>query len=614
MCGIVGYIGAKKALPVLLSGLKSLEYRGYDSAGVAVFSRGKVYTKKAVGRVSNLVEAIGTRLNEESNVGIAHTRWATHGGVTEANAHPHWDCEKRFFVVHNGIIENFKELSKELKDKGHKFRSETDTEVLPHLIEEIKKEKTEISLEEAVREALKKINGTYGIIVCDAREPNCLVAARNFSPMVLGVGEGEYILASDVSAILPFTKKVLYLHDGEIVNFNGYGYKISTIGREKVSRAAELLEGQDVVLATKGGHPHFMLKEIFEEPEAIRNSMRGRLDLKNGTAVLGGLKDVERQLIGAERIIISACGSAYLAGSVGKYLLEEFAQIPTDVEFASELRYRKPVFKKGDVFLAISQSGETADTLAALREAKKAGILTLGLVNVVGSTVSRETDAGVYQHIGPEIGVAATKSFISQVSILALISLFLGRERKLSKHAGIAFAKEVALIPEKIEKILAQKKEIEKLAKKYSRAEDFFFLGRKYNLPAALEGALKLKEIAYVHAEGYGAGELKHGPIALIDSEFPSVAIVTKDSVREKMMSNIHEIKARGGPVIAIASEGDREVAKVADDVIYIPKTLECLYPLLTVIPLQLFAYYFGVQRGLDVDKPRNLAKSVTVE
>lgn len=614
MCGIVGYVGKQEALPILLSGLKNLEYRGYDSAGIVVYSGTDVIQERAVGKVYSLEEKLSNRNRKIiGTVGIAHTRWATHGGVTEKNAHPHADCKNEIFLVHNGIIENYKELKAKLEKKHHHFRSDTDTETLVHLIEQIKIEKPRLPLEEAVRLALKQVQGTYGIAVFDKHEPGKIVAARNFSPLLLGIGNKESIVASDSTAIFKITSRVLYLKDGEIATITPDGYSIRTIQNELIKRKTETLEG-DMETAKKGPHPHFMLKEIHEEPDAVRNSIRGRLNLEEGTVRLGGLREVEKKLRNVNRVLICSCGSAYLAAKVGEYMLEEYAGLPTEVEFSSEFRYRKPVFREGDAMILISQSGETADTLASLREAKEKGVLTLGVVNVVGSTLSRETDAGVYQHIGPEIGVAATKSFVSQISILTLLTLLFGRQRGLSLVMGERIMKELERVPRLMEKILKQSTVLKRLAKKYSHFDNFFFLGRKYNLPVAAEGALKLKEISYVHAEGYGAGEMKHGPIAMVDENFPSVVIVPKDSVYEKVISNIQEIKARKGPVFAIATEGDKKIAQIVDDVFYVPKTLEMLTPLLAAVPLHLFAYYFGVLRGHDVDRPRNLAKSVTVE
>ncbi len=614
MCGLVGYIGKQRALPILIEGLKSLEYRGYDSAGILTARGGRVATERAVGRVAALEANVSRRSSRfPGTVGMAHTRWATHGKVSLENAHPHADCRAQIFVAHNGIIENWKELTVKLQKSGHRFRSETDTEVIPHLIETAVRRAKNLPLEEAVRLALKEVRGTYGLIIFSSREPEKLVAARNFSPLLLGIGANEFMVASDATAISKLTRDVLYLKNGEIAVLTPAGYRVFTAQNQAVSRKTEKLEW-DGADAAKGAYPHFMLKEIHEEPDAVRNSIRGRLLPAEGKARLGGLREVEDRLRAAERILISACGSAALAGRVGEYMLEEYAGIPAEVDSASEFRYRKPVFRQNDVFLAISQSGETADTLAATLEAKEKGVLALGLVNVVGSTIARETHAGVYQHAGPEIGVAATKSFASQVAILSLLTLAVGRQRSLSLVMGRRIAEELQRIPALMERVLERKLEMKRLAKKYGSFENFLFLGRKYNFPVAVEGALKLKEVAYVHAEGISAGEMKHGPIAMIDRSLPSIVIAPKDSVYEKMLSNMEEIKARGGPVLAIATEGDTKIAKIADDVFFIPKTLEMLTPLLTALPLHLFAYYVGVLRGRDVDKPRNLAKSVTVE
>ncbi len=611
MCGIVGYIGKRNALAIGVECLRQLEYRGYDSAGVAFLdarSR-KIAAAKAVGRVRQLEEKMDA--SASSPLAIFHTRWATHGAVSEANTHPHADCTQKIWVCHNGIIENYKELREALEKAGHGFRSATDTEVIPHLIEE--ESKTHPLIEEAVRRALQKIRGTYGLVIMSAQEPDKLIAARNFSPLLIGIGTNEYIVASDASAVLKHTAQVVYLDDGEIAVLTPTEHHVYDAGRNHQTKAVHNIEWS-LAQAQKNGYAHFMEKEIFEQPEAIENSIRGRLILDEGMAKLGGLSGATATLRNAKRILIAACGTAHLAGRVGEYMLEEYAGIPTEVDIASEFRYRKPVFRDDDVLLAISQSGETADTLAAIREAKEKGVPALGIVNVVGSTIARETDAGVYQHVGPEIGVASTKAFTSQVAVMALLTLLMGRSREMSLVTGERIAKELQRIPELMRTVLAGRDAIRDLAQKYQPYRNFFFLGRKYNLPVALEGALKLKEISYVHAEGYGAGELKHGPIALIDADFPSVCIVPQDSVYEKMLSNMEEIRARGGPIIAIATEGDRRVHEIADDVIYIPKTLEMLTPLLSVVPLQIFAYHFGVLRGRDVDKPRNLAKSVTVE
>ncbi len=610
MCGIVGYLGKQNAVSVGLECLKQLEYRGYDSSGGAFFdpARNAVFSSKAIGRIHNLEGRLPNDLF--SPLAIFHTRWATHGGVTELNAHPHSDCTGNIWLVHNGIIENFKDIKKELSDAHHTFRSETDTEVMAHLIEE---ELKSHSFEEAVRLALKKIKGTYGFAIMCAREPGKLIAARNFSPLLLGIGVGEYFIASDASAIMKHTRNVIYLDDGEMAVLTPESHRVFDLGNQEHEKEMYEIDWS-YEEAQRGGHAHFMQKEIFEEPEAIENSIRGRLRAEEGLAKLGGLSTVMEQLKLAKRVLISACGTAYYAGKVGEYMLEEYAGIPVKIDYASEFRYRKPVFREGDVFLAISQSGETADTLAALREAKEKGVLALGIVNVVGSTIARETDAGVYQHIGPEVGVASTKAFTSQAAILALLTMLLGRQREMSLVTGKRIAEELKKIPDAMRAILGKEGELKKLAEKYKKAENFLFLGRKYNFPVAHEGALKLKEISYVHAEGCGAGEMKHGPIAMIDEHFPSFFIAPQDSVYEKMLSNMQEVKARKGPVIAIATEGDERVREIADDVVYIPKTLEMLTPLLSVLPLQLFAYYFGTMRGFDVDKPRNLAKSVTVE
>jgi glucosamine--fructose-6-phosphate aminotransferase (isomerizing) len=612
MCGIVGYIGKKQALPILLDGIKNLEYRGYDSAGLAVIEKnGSVKSQKAVGKISALEEKInGDDFN--GTLGIVHSRWATHGGVTETNAHPHHDCTKSIWLVHNGIIENYRELKDFLVKKGHRFVSETDTEVVVHLIEEIKKSQ-KLALAEAVALALKKIKGTYGLAVIDSQNPSQLVAARNFSPLLIGVGEGEYFVASDASAVIRHTRKVVYLNDGEYAVLSNDGFDVYTLSSRPVKKDVKELEW-DTEIAKKDGFAHFMLKEIYSQPEAVENSIRGRLIPGEGMAKLGGLESIKEKLRAVKRLHVVGCGTAYLAGKVGEYMLEEYAQIPVKTEIGSEFRYKKPVFEKGDALLAISQSGETADTLAAIREAKEKGILSLGIVNVVGSSIARETDAGVYQHVGPEVGVASTKAFTSQAVIMALLTLFLGRQRSMSLVMGQRIANEIKKLPVLIKEVLETDSLIKELAEKYMKFENFLYLGRKYNLPVAFEGALKIKEISYVHAEGLGAGEMKHGPLAMINKNFPSVAIIPKDSVYEKNTSNIQEIKARGGPVLAIATRGDKEIAELADDVIYIPKTLEMLTPVLSVIPLQLFAYHFAALKGCDIDKPRNLAKSVTVE
>lgn len=610
MCGIIGYIGKRDALPIIMDGLKRMEYRGYDSSGFVVFGEeGSVVSEKTAGKLANLEAEIAEK-QIKGSVGCGHNRWATHGGVTKENAHPHTDCKNNIWVVHNGIIENYKELKENLRSSGHQFSSETDTEVLAHLVEE---ELGTYPFEEAVRLALQKVRGTYGIVVLSKNEPETLIAARNFSPLLLGIGNGEYFVASDASAVLKHTARVVYLDDGEIAVVKKDGHTVYDLGRNIRNKPYHEIDWSED-LAQKSGFAHFMQKEIFEGPGAIENSIRGRLVPEEGRAKLGGLAEVLPKLKDARRLIISGCGTAYFAGRTGEYALEEYAGIPVEVDLAAEFRYRKPVFQDGDLFLVLSQSGETADTLGALREAKEKGVPALGIVNVVGSTIARETDAGIYQHIGPEIGVASTKAFLSQVTILILLTLLLGRQRNMSLVTGERIARELQKIPSLVRSILDKAEHIHRVAEKYQRYNNFLYLGRKYNYPVAAEGALKLKEISYAHAEGYSAGEMKHGPIAMIDENFPSVCIAPSDSVYEKMLSNIQEIKARKGPVIVVATEGNKEIQELADDVIYIPKTLEMLTPLLSVVPLQLFAYYFGVLRGLDVDRPRNLAKSVTVE
>jgi len=602
MCGIVGYIGKQNATPIIIEGLRRESYRGYDSSGLVVFQNEGVVCIKAIGKLENL-EAKLLNQNLNGTIGLGHVRWATHGGVTEENAHPHTDCKKNIFLVHNGIIENYAALKEKLIQKGHKFSSETDTEVLCHLIENFFRG----NLEEAVRKALQYVKGTYGIAVISRQDPNKIVAARLSSPLLIGFNGDEYIVASDPAAVITRTKKAVNLEDNEIAVIAPEKFFIL---KEKTPQDLEIDSGE----AEKGGYPHFMLKEIMEQPESLSDSLRGRLLVEEGLAKLGGLKKVEDKLREIERLNIIACGTAYHAGMVGEYMLEEYAGISTDVDLASEFRYRKPILDKKTAVLAISQSGETADTIAAIKEAKEKGVMTLGIVNAIGSSITKISEAGVYNHAGLEIGVAATKSFTSQLAVLSLLTLFLARQRQLSLVMGQRIAKEIGRIPELIKQVLINSPQIKELAEKYKNFNNFLFIGRKYNFPIALEGALKLKEISYVHSEGCGAGEMKHGTIALIDENFPTIAICPSDSVYEKMISNIQEIKARNGPIIAMATEGNEEIKNLVKDVIYIPKTLEMLTPILSVIPLQLFAYYMGVARGCDVDKPRNLAKSVTVE
>ena len=613
MCGIVGYIGKNNALPILLDGLKRLEYRGYDSAGVAIKTAAGVSSIKAVGKLAELEKKIGiTPLNPPlsgGQLGIAHTRWATHGQPTEDNAHPHTDCQKKIWLAHNGIIENYQELKSKLEAKGHKFISQTDTEALAHLLEDL----YDGNLTSTLIKALKIIKGAYGLVLYHADEPDKLLAARCGSPLVLGLADDETIIASDVSAIIRYTKQVIYLDDNEVAEINGGGLKIYNLKNEEVAKRTDVIDW-NVAESEKGGFPHFMLKEIFEQPASITNSLRGRIVLEEGKAKLGGLEEVERRLREINKIVIVACGTAKHAGLVGEYMFEEYAGVPTEVDYASEFRYRKPVLDNKTLVIAISQSGETADTLAAVREVKEKGALTLGIVNVVGSTIARETDAGVYNHIGPEISVASTKAFTSQAAILALMAVMLGRQRQLSLVMGQRIVRELAELPDKITEILKSSEAIKTIAEKYYQFKHFAYLGRKYNQPVALEGALKLKEISYIHAEGFPSGEMKHGAIALIDENFPALVIIPADSVYEKNYSNLQEIKARGGQIIAVATPGDERIKQAADEVIYIPKTLEMLTPILASIPLQLFAYHMAVLNGRDVDKPRNLAKSVTVE
>jgi glucosamine--fructose-6-phosphate aminotransferase (isomerizing) len=606
MCGIFAYTGGKQAKEILLQGLSTLEYRGYDSAGLFLSDTGVVRTP---GAVKELREKATKDSNAKS--GIAHLRWATHGEPTEVNAHPHADCDGTVYVMHNGIIENFKELKDGLLERGHTFKSETDTEVLAHLIEEELGAGKEF--EDAVVDTLEKVKGTYGLLVSYAKDPDTIITARMGSPVVLGIGKGENFIASDATPILPHTKEVVFLSDGDVAIITPTTHRVRTLKEKTVVRPSETVEW-DIGEASRGGYPHFMLKEIFEAPEVLTNSIRGRLITNEGRVKLGGLESVSKELAQIDRLIIVACGTAYYAGLVGEYFIEELGGVPVEVELASEFRYRQPIINKNTAVLAVSQSGETLDTLEAIREAKKRGALTLGVVNTVGSTIARETDAGVYNHAGPEIGVASTKAFLSQVAVLALIALFLGRTRGLSKEEGKKLSEALLMLPQLSEKVLAQSDAIKKIADKYADARDFLFIGRRYSYPVALEGALKLKEISYVHAEGTGAGEMKHGPLAMIDEKFPSVAVIPTDSVYEKTLSNMIEIKTRKGPLIAIATEGDTRTPEVANDVVFIPKTLEQLSPILSAIVLQLFAYHFAAGKGLNVDRPRNLAKSVTVE
>ncbi len=610
MCGIVGYIGHRKALPLLLNGLKRLEYRGYDSAGIAVPDNGQLFIAKRAGTVAQLAAEL-TGLDLPATIGIGHTRWATHGEPIDRNAHPHTDASGRIAIVHNGIIENYATLKAMLQEDGYTFRSDTDTEVLAVFIGALYREYGDLEL--AVRTALSEVQGTFGLVVLSCDHPDMLIAARRGSPIVIGIGNGEYIVASDATAIVEYTRSVVYLTDDELAILTRSGFHTKTI--DDVPTTAQLLELEfDLERIEKGGFPHFMLKEIYEQPETFRDACRGRLLPQEGNVKLGGLRSVEQQLRSARRLILTGCGTSWHAALVGEYWIEELARLPVEVEYASEFRYRNPILYPDDVVIAISQSGETADTLAAVREAKLRGATVLGIVNVVGSSIARETHAGVYIHAGPEIGVASTKAFTSQLAVLMLLALYLGRMRHLSAAEAQTIAYELAQLPEKIRTILSRADSIRDIAHQYAHAQNFLYLGRGVNFPIALEGALKMKEIAYIHAEGYPAAEMKHGPIALIDENMPVVVIAPRDELYEKVLSNIEEIRARRGRIIAIANEHDTDIAAVVNHVIPIPETLPLLTPVLSVIPLQLLAYYTAVERGCNVDMPRNLAKSVTVE
>ena len=608
MCGIVGYVGPQESVPILLEGLRRLEYRGYDSAGVAILNGEGIKIKKAAGKISVLEELLKSG-RPKGTLGIAHTRWATHGVPNTVNAHPHVDCKGKIAVVHNGIIENYVTLKTKLEQEGHKFTTDTDTEVIAHLIEKF----YDGNIEKAVAAAVRLLTGTYGIAVICTDDPTKIVGARHGSPLVVGICDSEYILASDVSAIIRHTNQVMYLDDEERVVLTPAGIHTSTIREEAVSKKVETIDW-DLEMIEKAGYPHFMLKEICEQPQSISNTLRGRLLPEEGMARLGGLNMTAAELRAIQRVVITAWGTSWHAGLIGEYLIEELARIPVEVEYASEFRYRNPILEPGTIVLAISQSGETADTLAAMREAKRKGARVLGVCNVVGSTIARESDGGVYIHAGPEIGVASTKAFTSQVAALALFTLYLGRLGELSPALGTELVRELEAIPGKIETILAGAESIRAIARANSHHNNFLYLGRGVNFPVALEGALKLKEISYIHAEGYPAAEMKHGPIALIDDNMPVVFICTQDSAYEKVLSNMEEVRARRGKIIAVASEGDTHVGTKADHVLYIPRTMGPLTPLLSAIPLQLLAYYIAVERGCDVDQPRNLAKSVTVE
>jgi glucosamine--fructose-6-phosphate aminotransferase (isomerizing) len=619
MCGIVAYVGKKNAQSLLLEGLKRLEYRGYDSAGICIGHEGQLHLRRAVGRISVLESALehATGQIPGGQIGMAHTRWATHGAPTECNAHPHLDDSGRIALVHNGIIENYATLKKFLEQKGHRFASQTDTEVLAMLIAHFYRagegNGSGSALAKAVQAALHEARGTYGIAVMSAEEPDTLVVARKGSPLILGVGNGEYVIASDAAAIVEHTTQVVYLNDNEMAVVTPEGFKTTTIDDVPVTPEIKEAEFKLQQMAL-GDYKYFMLKEINEQPQSIEDCMRGRIDLHEGRVVLGGLANYARDLVRARRVIITGCGTAWHAGLVGEYLMEDLAKIPTEVEYASEFRYRNPIIEDGTITIAISQSGETADTLAALREAKERGALALGIVNTVGSTIARETDAGVYLHVGPEIGVASTKAFSGQVVVETLLALFIARRKYMSQQVLNEFLTALSRIPDQVRQVLTLSDKIRQVTEMYTSRENWLFLGRGYNYPVALEGALKLKEISYIHAEGLPAAEMKHGPIALINAGMPVVFIAPRGTQYEKILGNIQEVKARGGKIIAVASEGDEHIATVADHVFTIPETIEPLQPLLTVVPLQLLAYHAAIARGCNVDKPRNLAKSVTVE
>ena len=620
MCGIVGYIGKRKAYPILIKGLHRLEYRGYDSAGVALINEsGKLNVYKAKGKVAEL-EAFCAEKDTRGKIGIAHTRWATHGEPSTINAHPHYSESERLAIIHNGIIENYAVLKAGLQQEGYTFKSETDTEVLVQLIEYTQVNR-HVDLKTAVQLALQQVIGAYAIAVLDKDHPDTLIAARKGSPLVVGIGEDEYFLASDATPIVEYTDKVIYIEDEEVVKLSTKGQSTKDKGIEittinNVTKTPEIKRLElSLSQLEKGGYPHFMLKEIFEQPRTLTDSMRGRVNVRQDNIALSGFIDNKERFLNAKRIIITACGTSWHAGLIAMYAIEEFAQIPVEVEYSSEFRYRKPVINKDDVVIAISQSGETADTLAAIQLAKSKGAFIFSICNVVGASIPRVSDSGCYTHVGPEIGVASTKAFTAQVVALTMLALCIGREKgTLSEEQYLKIVRELGQIPDKIERVLEQNKRIADFAKTFTYAQNFIYLGRGYNYPVAMEGALKLKEISYIHAEGYPAAEMKHGPIALISQEMPVVVVAPHCGTYEKVVSNIQEIKARKGRVIAVVTEGDELVRKIADYVIEVPETEECLTPLLTVIPLQLLAYHIAVVKGCDVDQPRNLAKSVTVE
>ena len=614
MCGIVGYIGKRKAYPILIKGLHRLEYRGYDSAGVALINeQGQLNIYKAKGKVAEL-EAFAMDKDTNGCIGIAHTRWATHGEPNTINAHPHYSESERLAIIHNGIIENYAVLKGGLMQEGYTFKSDTDTEVLVQLIEYTQVNK-HVDLKTAVQLALQQVIGAYAIAILDKEHPDTLIAARKGSPLVVGIGEEEYFLASDATPIVEYTDKVIYIDDEEVVSLQaGKDVDITTISNVQKTPEIKRLE-LSLSQLEKGGYPHFMLKEIFEQPRTLTDSMRGRVNVRQDNIALSGFIDNKDRFLNAKRIIITACGTSWHAGLIAMYAIEEFAQIPVEVEYSSEFRYRKPVINKDDVVIAISQSGETADTLAAIQLAKEKGAFIFSICNVVGASIPRVSDSGCYTHVGPEIGVASTKAFTAQVTALTMLALCIGREKgTISREQYLRIVRELGQIPDKIERVLGQNKRIADFAKTFTYAQNFIYLGRGYNFPVAMEGALKLKEISYIHAEGYPAAEMKHGPIALISQEMPVVVVAPRCGTYEKVVSNIQEIKARKGRVIAVVTEGDELVSKIADYIIEVPQTEECLTPLLTVIPLQLLAYHIAVVKGCDVDQPRNLAKSVTVE
>ncbi|MCK5572603.1 MAG: glutamine--fructose-6-phosphate transaminase (isomerizing), partial [Bacteroidetes bacterium] len=604
MCGIVGYIGKRNCVPILLEGLRKLEYRGYDSAGIALLKDKELFVQKKAGKVADLAAELGAQDGTlSSTLGMGHTRWATHGEPNDTNAHPHWDADKKIAIIHNGIIENYVAIRTKLLREGHTFLSSTDTEILAHLIGVMYEKTGELC--SAVRLALSEVEGTYGLVVMSARQPDRIVVARRGSPLIIGVGDGEHLVASDASAIVEHTRSVVYLEDGELAEITREKIRTLTIDDVEVEKMIQEVS-LELSQIERGGYDHFMMKEICEQPETIRNAMRGRLLVEEGNVKLGGLQNVLGKLLSARRIIITACGTSWHAGLVGEYMIEQIAHIPVEVEYASEFRYRNPVINIDDVVIFISQSGETADTLAALRAAKEKGATVIGIVNVVGSSIARESDGGIYIHAGPEIGVASTKAFTSQLTVLALITLLLARSRGMSQEQGKVLASEIGALPDKVERILQTAEVLNAMAQEFKDARNFLYLGRGANFPVALEGALKLKEISYIHAEGYPAAEMKHGPIALIDEKMPVVVIVPKDSIYDKVVSNIQEVKARKGRIIAVANEDDTEIGEMAEYVIRVPRTYGFFGPILNSIPLQLLAYYIAVARGTDVDQPRN--------